>query len=713
MRTKGFLTFVLMTIVMIEAHAISGPKFQKEASKNVWSMRNELFDPTVEIPDSVRNGESAVVIADYYRVFTNYENIRDLHRETTRLRRTRWNRRMVKLFDNKAIEEFSEHEFGNRVRLDVENYTFGGSDNAFGARIHKPDGRVVDVDLSEAFAVSEGKKGKDVVSNKVAIPGLEPGDVLEYFDYNEEWIDEFDLPSVDIVPFDDYSVMRLVIDAEFSPKVTAEFRCYNDFIKPKLGVTAKGNNTLTFDMSNIGTLTDKKFIRKMRQLPFLKIATLNNASPYRFYPSTVRRGGLHGNVAPGTIYRDIKYAIAASKYKEDFVKKVKRIFEDYRKAHPDADSRELADACWLAGVYVNAVDSKGQYGDYGFSIMMAELMNKLKISESEAKIAFVNSRSSVPTRQIMSWRQPDYGVLLDKVLYLPEGYEQNAPGEVLADYQGEEGAHFPGDRKALTDQMIPVVFTVPVSKSHNNKMTVSGTVDVNVDDSKATADLTLKAIGTVKEFPGLIVDLATWAPHAEEYLGIPQKQRYTEKNVDEVARKEKRDEAYKKFFKMIVSPDAKVDTAIVVQPGSIPSAAETIVTTKVTVEDCIVDAGNDVMLQVGKLFSDNQRIDGKERERQLDIYTGSPHQVAYDITFNIPEGYTVDEASLETLKKMENNTYGSFYSEGRLTEDGNLEIHVRERYNTYIIPLEDWGSMLQILDASASFSDASIVLKKK
>ena len=340
---------------MTEVYAISDAKFQKTAAKKVWAERNDIFDASVDIPDSISDGASAVFIADYYRVMAQYETVRNLHRETTRTRRTRWNRRMVKLYDNKAIEDFSEHEFGNRVRLAAERYTFGGADNAFGARIHKPNGRVVDVDLSEAVAVTEGKKDreKDAASKKVAIPGLEPGDVLEYFDYNEEWVDEYDLPSVNIIPFDKYGVMRLVIDAEFSPEITAEFHCYNDFKVPERGKTAKGNNTLSLDLRNIGTLMDKIYLKELRQLPFLSISTLNNTSPYRFYPESLRPGGLYGNVAPGTIYRDIKNAIISLRYEDDLTKKVKKIFGDYRKQHPEADSRQLADACWLAAVYAN------------------------------------------------------------------------------------------------------------------------------------------------------------------------------------------------------------------------------------------------------------------------------------------------------------------------------------------------------------------------
>ncbi len=714
MKNRIVSAIVFLTLAVLNAQAVSDSKFQKKAAEKVWAERNDMFDASIEIPDSIRNGASAVFIADYYRVLAQYEQVRNLYRETSRTRRTRWNRRMVKLFDQMAIEEFSEHEFGNRVRLASENYTFGGSDNAFGARIHKPDGSVVDVDLTKAVAVTEGKKGKekDAMSNKVAIPGLEPGDVLEYFDYNEEWVDELDLPAVNIIPFDDYSVMHLVIDAEFSPQITAEYRCFNDFYAPERGVTPKGNNNLTLDLKNIGTLSDKLFLRELRQLPFLSINTLNNTSPYRFYPASLRQGGLYGNIAPGTIYRDIKNAITAVRYEDDLVKKVKRIYGDFKKNNPDAGSRQLADACWLAAVYANKTDKEGGYSDYALAVMMADLMNKLKISDQEARIAFVNSRNSVATRQIMSWRQPDFGVLLEGVLYLPDGAYYMAPGEVQGDYQGETGASFPGERSAITVSTMPDEFTVPVSKSHNNRLTVTGTIDVDVDEAKASGDISLTATGAIKYIPGKIVDPITWYRHVEDYLGIPEKQRVTLSSTDPVALRKLIDEAYSAFFRVIVSPEAKIDTAFVVQPGSIPSAPETMVNATFSLDECVAEAGNDVLLQVGKFFADNTRIDGKQRERQLDAFETSPYQIAYDITFRIPEGYKVDEASLEAIKTMVSNKYGSYYSEAELSDGGNVVVHVRERYNTYVIPAEDWEQFLQVMDASAAFNDAAIVLRR-
>ena len=147
---KTLLAVLIAAAPLLTAEAVSDKKFFKKAAERVWSVRNELFDVSVEIPDSVKEGVSAVVLADYNFVDADYEYQQNLYGAINRTKRCYWTRRMVKLFDSKAVEDFSEFEFGQRERLDAEFYTYGGSDKAFGARIHKPGGEVTDVDLSQA-----------------------------------------------------------------------------------------------------------------------------------------------------------------------------------------------------------------------------------------------------------------------------------------------------------------------------------------------------------------------------------------------------------------------------------------------------------------------------------------------------------------------------------------------------------------------------------
>ncbi len=711
--TNRLFIFLLLLLSGIEcAFGASSFKFNKKAAEKVWSTRNDLFDPKAEIPDSLRQGASAVFIADYYNITANREFYSTPASETNRMRRMRWNRRMVKLFDQKAIEEFSEHEFGNRVRLAVEWFTFGGTDSGFGARIHKPDGSVVDVNIKEAIAVTEGKKGKDAVSQKIVIPGLEPGDVLEYFDYSEEWIEDFDLPDVQIVPFDEYPVARLVIEGDFSPELTVEYRTYNGFPLPEQGGTDKGRNALLLELSGIGTLTDKQFLCTSRQMPFLRLSTLNNTSSYRYYPSSVRRGGMYRNVAPGTIYRDIKNTLTHVSYDDVLGKKVKKLVGAYLKTHPEVAGHDLVDLYWLAGEYVNKTDEKCNFSDYGMAVMMSDLINKLKITDKTATVGFLNSRDNVPTKEIMSWRQPNFGMLVGDTMYMETGKRFCVPGQLPGEYQGEEGATFLGDRKQLSDLTLPTTFTMPVTKSHENKFDVAGAVILDVDNNKAAINAELTATGASKAAIAPLTNTNEWIAAVEKYLDIPEKQRYVDKSYDPEERRKEVAKAWERLISNMISDGAKISLYSIVERGILPGEKKAKLVVSATVEDCLSEAGDELLFNVGKFVGNNMRIDGTQRQRQLDVVFNAPHQISYDLVFEIPSGYEIDKNSLENLQVNINNKYGTYVATAALNDDGKLELRIRERYKTYVVPVDQWSEVLEIFDASSAYNDAVVVLKR-
>lgn len=711
---KTVITILLATAPLINADAASDKKFFKKAAERVWNTRNELFDTSVEIPDSITQGVSAVVLADYNCVDADYENYTG---SSSKTKRTHWTRRMVKLLDSKAVEDFTEFEFGERERLNAEFYTFGGSDNAFGARIHKPDGQTIDVDMSQAVEIKEGKKDreKDVASRKIAIPGLEPGDILEYFDYTEEWIEEHDLPALDFTPVDKYPVIAYLLEGEFEPKLTVEYRAYNGLPSPQRGKTDKGNNGLFLTLSYVNVVKDRHDLRPNRQIPFLRINTLNNTSKYRFYPQTKRAGGLYEHISTGTIYRDILYVVGASDYDLPLPGKIAGLVKNYQKTHPEASRHELIDAAWMAAVYLNLTDKRNTVSDYWLALMFCDALKKLDLSDgSDSGIGFINSRLDVPTDMIMNWRQPDYGAIVGDSIYLPWTLRHFLPGEMPAEYQGEKGGAYIGDRKELTTRTEPSIITTPTSRSAQNKFASKTRIEFDPDNNTAEGSAEFTIIGANKDVVGNIIDFNDWAKAVEEYLGIPENKRYKDNKYDAVERGKELDELALSLAKGMIGKSVTAASDLTVQQaGVVPGAPELKFDMKFSTEGCVADAGNDLLLNVGSFAGNNIRYDADERQRQLDAYQSAPRQYTYTITFAIPEGYEADAASLEALKMNVNNKLGAFFASAKQEENGDVTINVLERYNAYVIPADKWDQYLQISDAAAAFNDASLLLKKK
>lgn len=367
-----------MLISALSANA-ADMKFFKKAAEKVWDSDPELFNPKRAVPDSLAEKHSAVILARHVVLNANYEQSLNGMSDKTFTKRNFLIHRMVKILDQNGVEEFSKHEFGETMRQKVLYYTYMKSDNAFGARIHKADGSIVDVDLSQAFAITDGKKDneKNALKRKIDIPGLEPGDVLEYFVYDEDWVQELDPNPVKIEILEDYPVLESVIEGNFSPRLTVEYHSYNDAPAFTDSVAPNGNNVISLRMSNIPVLTDKSLLAPSRELPFYLFYTLNNESPYRRYPHSSRRGGIYCNLPAGSIYRDISFVLCETDYKMIALPgTIKKAVKNYRAKNPEATREDILNLAWTEAVYQNRFNKKEQFSDYMLAVIFSDLARK-------------------------------------------------------------------------------------------------------------------------------------------------------------------------------------------------------------------------------------------------------------------------------------------------------------------------------------------------
>ncbi|MDE5870627.1 MAG: DUF3857 domain-containing protein [Muribaculaceae bacterium] len=711
---RKITTSLLLTLLIPMAMMGADAKFFRKAADRVWNMRPDLFDPHREIPDSIKEGTSAVIIGEYNYLQGGYKAFEDTRGVETRSESETFTRRMVKLLDQKAVEEFSKHEFGESARIGARHRkSLAEADHAFGARIHKPDGTVTEVDLSKAYVIDEGKKGgrKKNSSRIIDIPGLEPGDVLEYFTYVKGMASEIDLPVQRVMLMADYPVLDFVVEGIFSPKLTVECRGYNGVPLMQTGTDKSGNNTVWLRGANLPVLTDKHFVNKTRELPFYDFYILNNTSPYRFYPKSMRGGGLYQNPLPGTIFRDISLGLAAAKYDTSTLPgKIRKIIKNYRKLHPDASPQELVDMAWTAANYANITDKEGTASDYWLTLIFCDILKKEKLAE-DAGVAFINPATDVPTNEILNWRQPDFGALVDGKLYLVGSIESFLPGELPAEYQGQLCASYPGDRKQLWDFTTPTVITTPISKSGDNRIYINSVIDLG-DDHDATVTNEIVCTGAAKDLSEGFISSEEWLGMQAASLGVEGAPKVILKNdKTEKQRQEKAEDLYSAIF---IGTDSEISNVNVASFGITPELPDFRMTFDSKVKDISADAGDELIVRIGQFAGNNKRIEGKQRERMTDISFKAAYQENYSITLNIPDGYEVDNASLEALSKNVQTPAGMFYSGAKKSEDGrSVTVGVRSRIQHPLLSIAAWPHVLDLTDAQADFADAVIVLKKK
>lgn len=711
MKTK--IIFLLTLLILPQAISAVDMKFQKKAADIVWNKHAEIFNPYREIPDSLKEHFSAVVIGQYDFAEADYNTVGS----RTRSERIYYTRKMVKILDQKAVEDFSQHEFRGKVKFGSRfQRSLADMNQTFGARIYKPDGKISEVDISNAFQITEGKNDKDILKEKIDIPGLEPGDVLEYFIFTQDRMDELDLPPMRIIIADEYPVLESVIEGQFHPKLTVEFRGYNGAPEIECSVNDKGKNTTWLHLKDIPAMTDRHYVNNIREMPFYDFYILNNTSAYRYYPKSLRNGGLYQNPLAGQIFHDISLVIASSNYdKSTFPGKVRKLIKNYRKEHPDASTDQLIDMAWTAANYINLTDKDADISDYWMAIIMCDVLRKEKLADNP-EIAFINPYNDVPTEEIVNWRQPDFGLLVGERLYLSIGLNSFLPGELHPWYQGQLCASYPGERNKLWNFTTPTLITTPISKPGSNRFIVSSSI--NLEDgnvASTTNDVTLS--GALKQLVSPLNDIEIWIAIQEDFLNIPYGKRLTSKVVDPEKKADLTKKVVEGLYNDIYSGEnSSLSDIKIMTRGVIPTQPDFRLAFNSKIPEAYSIAGDEMIVKIGNFAGRQNRIDGPEREaeRISNICFLSSSQDNFNIVLNIPDGYDVDDNTLASLSNNIQTSAGVFISSAKKTDGGkSVTIATRFWLNMPLLAPAAWQDILKITDARASFNDALLVLKKK
>jgi hypothetical protein len=706
MKKLVFLVLIGMLGIPI-SYGVPNKKFFKKAADKVWSMNIPEFNAKTQIPDSLATSSSAVIIALYQNADVDLIKNASSNRTEEEI----ISRVMVKILDKSALDYFSTFEFDESKgkSIKVAGLILSEYKSAFGARIYKSDGRIIDVDTNEAYPVTVGKKKDYTTSYKLAIGGLEIGDVLEYFYYDENWVDEFSIRPIRFDFMKKYPTLSYVLSGDIHKDLTIEYRSYNG--APEIDFAAPNNNRRHFEtrLQNIPASESGKGLLPERQNPFVKMFITNFTARLEYHPATSRNAGVYRNLMTGTVYRDILTLLRDAKYESSLPNKVLNLTKDFVKQHPDADATTIIDAAWLALNYYNYVDDKDEE-DIWLAIMFKDIVDKLKLNKT-ASVAFLNSRDDVSTDQLISWRQPDYLCLVDDRYYLP-GIECRLPGEIPGKYQGEEGGTFRGDLKATSAMIFPDIIKAPMTTPKQNLIVVNTVASIDGLDIKLQRNTVLSGVEKEKAEPAFYA--AEWASDIENYLGIPENKRYKSKGDKEEHKKN-----MIKYLteKIAIGPDIKpkVNNVEVVSRGITPDKPNVEYNIDCTIEGLISEAGNDMVLNVGKLFGDNYVLTDREKShRENDYCFDAPQQVRYETTLQLPDGYTIKEGTLDDLNVNVRSLAGQYYTKATYNEENNtVNISVIERYARYMISAEMWQEVVTIFDTAAKFNSATLVLTHK
>ncbi len=711
---------VMVLTATFAARADIDKKFFKKAAQKVWAMDLPQFNPNADLSDSIFQNQSAVYIARYNSLVADYDQSSDASKLRTAgiatsnaIKSTHLRRNMIKLNDASAVEKFTEFSIDAPQKKDLHGFTIIWTKHAFGARIIKPDGTVNEVDINEAVTVTEGKKNEKDSEYKIAIPGLLAGDILDFFYYDEYFLDELSMKDIDVSFLASYPTRNFTIDFRTAPELAVEYGAYNGAPQLTSFTMIEGKNRFFLELENMDSLDEEMpYFKSARQMPFLRFYILNNKARLEFVPKSARPGGIrHTN--SHYLLSDIASYMASLRPDYKCADEAASIVNNWLKANGQLSDRQLADLAYMALKYA-MIKQGNRYGGLSFALQYYKTLEKLHV-QIPYGVGVTSSRNNVPIDKMIRFDEPDYIVMVGDSCYFSNTNIMRLPGEMRESFDRESYWKFNGRPESENIQAMLVNGNLPATNAMAN--TVYLVSDVSLDTDNDTDDLLsvttqMTVTGAQKGILTPLVSEKAAITRLEKYLGVkPMTMKVDMHNeLRTITARQKFAEKISK--NMWGGKDCALKSYTVDSYGVTPDSADVKVTFKGTVQDAVTHAGDNLMVNLGLFISEQQQIKGAQRKRDVSILRDSPERFDITIRFEIPEGYELVPESLEDLNRSIIFKEATFNSSAELV-DNTVVVRVTERYPRSIYAPTSWDALMAISDASYEFNSASIVLREK
>ena len=723
---------LLLLLFSIDVLADTPKTHAQTVREMVWAWDKPEF-MQYELPAGYED-ESAVVLARHQHIEATSKNrfrmnallFGDVNRE---LYYTNIDRQMVKINDLSALTEFSELSFREEAKISGHMRS-NRLRTIVGARVIKPDGSVVEVAVDEeAIALTEGRREKETLK-KVAIPGLQVGDILDYFVCDEMELETYNVPPELFLFFGQYPILKYSIHCEFGNKLTVEYRSLNGAPEMRHSTDADNNYILDAeadDLMKVPALDEMRWMSPYRTLPMIRMYVLNNASKLIFKSPNARASGVYENLPYDEYLNDAKTFLAAQEkqmfWMKETDKKVKKTLSEFMNNNPVMSDEEKAIVIYEA-LFYHWPNDYANYPGLKFVVRLQQLFKEYNVKH---KFLFVTGRFGSGKEEVVSDDDMITGLLANdhQLFFFRNGYRY--AGEVPPAYQGEtastiEVVKYAANKKYGIEGNAGE-YEIPESKAEDNLLTSRIEVAIPIDNpSQLNLKRNLRCTGNMKEDYWQLLLYEDWDKEMREKLGIRQtlmeelqENKSTRKRIDEYAsvlenRKKNQEENIELELTEYhgEKPD-KIEEFSFSSMGITTGRPALDYTVSYTMDGLVKNAGNNLILEVGRLIGQHWEPTERDEKRAIEAYLPTAMSLNYVIEIEIPEGYAVD--GLDVLSSEYSNDYGGFRSDYKL-EGNKLYISASKIYGKSYVPLERWNEILQIAKKTNDFQVKTVILKK-
>lgn len=740
MRNKILLSGV-MAFLILNASAQNDKQYKQRAQEiqtDVWNNASQPFS-VKSIPSSM-DSESAVIIATSFDVVNTakarfkfsglgFGSVQRLYYQTTFHER-------VKINDKAALDDYSTLEYQKKLDRTVSAafVRLRNTANTYvGAKIIKPDGKEIIVNTDEEVLTKNESKDKE---GKLAIPDLQVGDILDYYlrtEKMQEYTAEVQGPYTFFLG-GEYPILYQSIHLQLDEKSGVEYVSANNAPALKESRDDDNNIILSLEEKDLPKIQSSMYTSSYRQYPYISLqymfVTRAADADTHFNRGEVKHGSLSDDLLKQ--FKDIlqNQNLSINSYAYDLTAKYFGGEKQMKNAPQDSVVKVLYNA-WRHEVFFSipttdiSITNDNNYATANSliaSISMSRMLRKLGI---EHDLVLVCPRTSNKLKDVMNIT--DFEALIHirlKKDYWLSFYDMVTQfNEVPVWFQGEDGLVFKPDvdaRKLSYEQTGTI--KVPVDKAEKN--TEVENINVSFDPSnmqQLQLDRTTTLNGYIRHYTqkelmlleNMESDLASSISEKKltDRLAEDRKQK---KMVDEFTAAFAKERSNQKSYfedeiKGQYDQSAKQVNAYDVKDDGLFNSGFTY-HADFTMDNFVKKAGNNYIIDAGKLMGSLNKVEEKDRTRTIDVYEPCARTYTYNIAFKVPKGYTVK--GIENFNKSVSNETGSLTATAN-ADANEVHITIQQLYAKNFEPASNWPKLLQLMDGLYDMSNQKLLLQKE
>lgn len=706
-----FANFVLNSFSQEGEDTFSPSKLEAIAKnmKTVWDDADPDFKVSV-VPDKWKE-ESGVIIAQKTKFAFD--------KDANKLAVYEITRRRIKLNDRDAVNSYSSFFF-----------RMGSVNDGAGIKVIKANGSIQDVSLKNAVFVEDAddvpstfapyigkantyidKSKSKVIFYKVAVPDLDPGDII---DYGTIFYDDNTVKKMSYIEFDP---IYFVCTREY-PVLSQKFEIdtdNNSFVNSKATMgapafreTGNSNGEYVWEDRNREKVSDTRWVNSLIEFPMLKFQIVFSKSENRSDLFIGDRGELKQSITPQELAKKMNnlYNRLDGSYYYTMAKA-------YLKQIGYADLRE--DDFIQKTYYILRHISFYRANGFSSELFASCLTQCLDLRKIPYDLIVTTPLTLTKPEDIIFRTEPEWMVRVkDKFIFNATPFSN--PYDLR-----QEFLNTPAYIISLGKNPTATPVTLPGTKPEDNILT--NTVTASVDTASRNMTVVLqKAITGFRKKSYNTEALSYTTAMDDDYRSYGGEDDIRAglrgdalDRFEEKLRERKKEDKTKKLEYMKSEMGDYYNNVTAYNEFTLNSDGRTWrkqelnYTSKFELGDMVKIAGDNLLVSVPGLIGDQLFIPQEDRSREVDAYMSYPEVIRNVINFTIPAGYKA--VGIQNLNMNLENEVGTFAVQA--TVEGNtLNILVKKHYKNGTVKKEDWPKLVAMLDAAFNFSQKKVLLKK-